>query len=342
MKKLKFLLLSVVMLPVLKILLVPVTIITIGGGCLQSCNDKDTLDPKDTFKATPYVWPKPWGERAWFPTIMNIPEDNPMTVEGVELGRYLFYDTRLSGRLPCEMQMSCATCHIQEHSFTVGVNNPKFPGGLTRGLPDDEFPQGKPTPHFVMPFINLVFNSNGYLWNGMIHSSNTNLGSAAYGVPAEPQYHMRNIESLVWMGIHAQHEMNGTVAMSVDMIRSITKNPNYPQLFKAAFGTEEINYDRMSKAIAQFLRSLVSYNSKYHKWIRKEIPNMTPQEYRGYTLYMSEAADCFHCHGDPVLLTTNLYYNNGLDTIFNDPRDRFGVTKNPIEKLLPAHDRPLH
>jgi len=333
MKKLKVILILAGVLPVLKAILFPVFFVSVGTTfMLSSCCDTCDNPPIDTFAATPYEWPTPAGNKPWFPTLMNIPSDNPMTVEGVELGRYLFYDTRLSGRQPCEMQMSCATCHIQEHSFEVGIDNPRFPDGVTRGLPDDQYPEGKPTPHFNMPFINLVFNMNGYLWNGMIHSSNPNLGNAAYGVPAEPQYHLRNIESLVWMGIHAQHEINGTVDMTVNMIKTITKNPDYPKLFKAAYGTEEINYDRISKAIAQFIRSLISYNSKYHKWIRKEIPNLTPAEYRGYTLFMSEKGDCFHCHGNPVFLTTNLFYNNGLDTLFNDPRDHFGFTKNPMDK----------
>jgi len=288
--------------------------------------------PPEPWEPTPYEWPKPFGDRPWFPTTMNIPADNPMTVEGVELGRYLFYDTRLSGRSDCDMQMSCATCHLQEKGFKVGIDHPKFIGGHPRGLPDTQYPEGKLTPHYNLPLVNLVFNMNGYLWNGMIYNGNPNLGNAAYGVPAEPQYHLRNIESLVWMGIYAQHEMNGTVDSTVAMIKTITKNPSYPDLFKAAFGDEEITYDRISKAIAQFIRSIVSYNCKYHQWVRKEITNLTPQEYRGYTIFMSEKGDCFHCHGDPVLLTTNLFYNNGLDTVFSDPRDRYGVTKNPMDK----------
>jgi len=330
MKKVKLILIIVGILPIIKVIFFPLAFITVSSSffsCCDTCND-----PPDTFTPTHYVWPKPNGERPWFPTVMNIPADNPMTVEGVELGRYLFYDTRLSGRLDCDYQMSCATCHIQAKGFKVGIDHLKFIGGRPRGVPDAQYPEGKPTPHFNLPLVNLVFNSNGYLWNGMICNANTNLGNAAYGVPAEPQYHLRNIESLVWMGIYAQHEMNGTVDSTVAMILSITKNPDYPALFKEAFGDEEITYDRISKAIAQFIRSIVSYNSKYHKWVRKEIPNLTAQEYRGYTIFMSEKGDCFHCHGDPVLLTTNQFYNNGLDTTFTDPRDRYGFTKNPMDK----------
>lgn len=309
---------------------VPVSVFLVSSVSMTSCCDTcdDTIGP---FKPTPWEIPKP-ANRTWWPTEKNIPADNPMTEEGVELGRYLFYDGRLSGRLDCEHQMSCGTCHIQKNSFEVGLDNPRFPGGRTKGVPDDQYPNGKFTPHYMPPMINLVFNTSGYLWNGMIEPNNPNLGLAAYGVPALPQYHLKNIESLVWMGIVAQHEMNGTIDSSVNMIKSIKEFPNYADLFKKAFGTEEITYDRISKAIAQFVRSLVSYNSKYHKWVRKEIPNLTPAEYRGYTTFMSEKGDCFHCHGNPVLLTSNIFYNNALDTSFKDPRDRYGYTKKPMDK----------
>ena len=277
---------------------------------------------------TPYKFPEKVNGRPWFPTDLNIPADNPMTLEGIELGRYLFYDGRLSGRLECDSQMTCATCHKQENSFEVGLDDPRFPGGRTRGLPHPAYPDGKWTPHYMMPMINLVFNKNGYLWNGKVSNDNPAMGAAPYGVPAEPQYHMKNLESLVWMGIAAPHEMNGSPDKTVALIKTI---PIYPPMFKAAFCTEEITYDRISKAIAQFVRSLISYNSKYHKWVRHEIGNLAPDEYRGYQLYMSESADCFHCHGDPVLLTTNLFFNNGLDSIFSDAGDRYGYTKDPMD-----------
>jgi len=328
MKKFKDILIIGSIIPLIKIIILPLSVVSVSLTFLASNCERDTLIPP--FKETPYVIDAPVG-MAWWPTA-NIPADNPMTVEKVTLGRYLFYDGRLSGRLGCDSQMSCGTCHLQKNAFEVGLDNPRFPGGLTKGIPDAQYPNGKPTPHYMLPLINLVFNNSGYLWNGMINKNNPNLGSAAYKVPAVMPYHMKNIEGLVWMGIAAQHEMNTTVEKAVNMIRSINANPNYHELFKKAYGDTAITYDRISKAIACFIRSLVSYNSKYHQWIRKEIPKLDPSEFRGYTIYMSERGDCFHCHGDPVLLTTNLFYNNGLDSLFNDPRDRSGYTKNPLDK----------
>lgn len=276
---------------------------------------KDKISEQTDFKTTPYQIKIP----KFFPTELNIPTDNPMTVEGIRLGRYLFYDGRLSGRLHPDSQMTCATCHVQANAFEVGISNPRFPDGKTFGL------TGIPTPHYNMSLQNLVFNKNGYLWNGFINQENNKLGNTLYGVPALSQYHYKNLESLVWMAIAAQHEINGSVDRTVKAIASI---PIYPPMFKAAFGTDEVNYERISKAIAQFVRTLISSNSKFDKYLRGE-SNLTAEELQGYVLFTTEAgADCFHCHGGGgnPLFTTNLFYNNGKDSIFTDPKDRYSVT----------------
>ncbi len=261
----------------------------------------------------------------FYPTILNIPSDNPMTVEGIKLGRYLFYDGRMSGRTQPDSLMCCATCHVQANGFEVGLNNPKFPNGKTFGL------TGIPTPHYMLPMINLVFNNNGYLWNGIVNKNNTQLGSVENNVPALPEFHFKNIESIVWMAITAPNEINGKVDMTVNTIASIAM---YPPMFKAAFGTEEVTYDRISKAIAQFVRTLISSNSKFDKYLRGET-NLTSSELQGYVLFSTEnGGDCFHCHGGSgnPMFTTNLFYNNGRDSVFLDPNDRYSVTNNNSDK----------
>jgi cytochrome c peroxidase len=170
----------------------------------------------------------------------------------------------------------------------------------------------------MMPLCNLVFNHSGYFWNGMIYNEN-------------PDVQFRNLEDIVRMGIIAPHEMNSTLERSTKAIASISI---YPPMFKAAFGTEEITAERIQKAIAQFIRVLVSSNSRFDKYIRGEL-QLTSEERQGYVLFITEeGADCFHCHGTSgnLLMTTNLYYNNALDTVFTDTRDRFAVTNNPADR----------
>lgn len=270
-----------------------------------ACSRNDEAEP---YEPTPYIINIPYG----FPTNLNIPEDNPMTVEGVELGRYLFYDGRMSGRTHPDSLMSCATCHMQANSFECGVDHPVFTGGFTFGL------SGAPTHHVMLPLINLVWNTTGLLWNGKISKDN-------------PDSHYQKLEDLVWMGVVAKHEMSGDTNRTKALIKSI---PGYPEMFRKAFGTDEVTMDRISKAVAQFVRTLISSDCKFDKYMRGEY-QLTPEELRGFVLFTTEeGADCFHCHGGfgNPLFTTNLFYNNGKDVEFTDPNDRFSITGKPSDK----------
>lgn len=238
-----------------------------------------------------------------------------MTVEGVELGRYLFYDGRLSGHSDPAKHMSCATCHIQENSFECGVDHPKYTGGFPFGV------DGKPTPHVMLPLVNLVWNNSGYLWNGFVSNDN-------------PDPYYRNIEDLAWMGVVAEHEMNSDTNAAKAAIQNI---PEYRELFRKAFGSETVTMKNIGRAIAQFIRTLISANAKFDKYMRGEV-QLTPSEMNGFVLFTTEeGADCFHCHGSygNPLFTTNLFYNNGKDSLFTgeheDPRDRYHVTGDPSD-----------
>ncbi|MEI8202797.1 MAG: cytochrome c peroxidase [Bacteroidota bacterium] len=268
---------------------------------LLSCSNKKNEVPITTH-ATPYTLTIP----QFFPTQLNIPADNPLTIEGIKLGRYLFYDGRLSGRTESDSMMCCATCHQQSKSFECGVNN--FNNGHPYGL------TGIPTQHTMLPLINLVWNNSGYTWNGAIYNNN-------------PIPNNRTLEDVVLIVIQLPSEIDGTAAKTVQTIASI---PIYPPMFEAAFGTSEVTIDRICKAIAQFIRTLISSNSKFDKYMRGEA-QLSSSELSGLVLFTTEqGADCFHCHGGGgnVLFTTNLFYNNAKDSVFTDLSDRYHVTFN--------------
>jgi len=271
---------------------------------MPSCSHDANVE----YNPTPYQISVP----QYFPTRMNIPADNPMTVEGVALGRYLFYDGRLSGNTEPDQQMSCGTCHLQSRSFECGIDHPKYIGGKTYGI------TGIVTPHYMLPLINLVWNESGYLWGGSIWKDN-------------PDASRRNIEDLVWMGVIAPHEMAGDTNKTKALIQSIQ---GYPELFEKAFGSRTVTMRNISKAIAQFIRTFISADSKFDRYMRGE-QQLTTSELNGYVQFMTEeGADCFHCHGGSgnPLFTTNLFYNNGKDTLFNDSRDRYSVTGDPTDR----------
>ena len=263
----------------------------------------------ETEKAqTPYQFDLP----SYFPSNLNVSDDNPVTVEGVRLGRHLFYDGRLSGRTDADSMMCCATCHRQENSFDAGIDNPLFPGGFTCGL------TGIRTNHVTMPLVNLVFNHNGYTWNGSLGRQN----------PAE---NMRCLEDMLWIVITAEDELCGDTNAVRTLFQSL---PEYSEMFEDAFGTSEVTVDRMGRAIAQFVNSIVSCDSKFDRYLKGE-EELAEEELLGYELFMTEeGGDCFHCHGGAgnPLFTTNKYYNNGKDSVFTDENDRFKVTLREYDK----------
>ncbi|MDD3638032.1 MAG: cytochrome c peroxidase [Bacteroidales bacterium] len=276
---------------------------------LVACSDKtEIIDPPPAYTPTPYELEIPYA----FPTKLNIPEDNPLTVEGVELGRYLFYDGRLSGRTHPDSLMSCSSCHIQENNFEPGVDHLVFEGGFVHGL------SGQQTHHVVLPLVNLVWNSSGYGWNGSFYNNNENPNQ-------------RQIEDIVTLSVIAPDEMHGDTNRVKALFQSLD---GYPELFYKAFGSDQITFKNMARAIAQFVRTLVSADAKIDRYLRGE-EQLTQSELNGFILFTTEeGADCFHCHGGfgNPLFTTHLFYNNGKDTIFNDPLDRFAVTGDPMHK----------
>jgi len=274
---------------------------------IWSCSETD----HPVYQPTPYQITIPFG----FPTLLNIPDDNPLTAEGIELGRILFYDGRLSGRTQPDSLMSCFTCHIQSKGFECGVDHPRFTNGHPFGL------TGIYTHHSMLPLINLVFNQQGYFWNGMVEAGN-------------PDARFRKLEDIVRMTITAPDEINGDTSKTVILLNGI---PGYPPLFEKAFGDRTITMNRISKAIAQFVRTLISANSRFDQYLRGEL-QLTDEELRGYVLFTTEeGGDCFHCHGGDgnPLFTTNLFYNNGKDTVFNgtsgNAHDRFLITGDPMD-----------
>lgn len=259
----------------------------------SSCSKSTEPDIIPAIRPTPYEIEIPPG----FPTILNIPDNNPLTVEGIELGRMLFYDTRLSGRADEGKYMSCSSCHIQENGFEIGLPRP-HPIGLN----------GVSTHHSMLPLINLIWNQGTYGWNGSVSS----IEEDVIGVITDPAEFGSSYEAV-------------EVA-----IRSI---PGYPELFQKAFGTKDISVERIAKAIAQFVRTLISANSKFDRYLRGEI-QLSAAELHGYVLFTTEeGADCFHCHGAAgnPLFTTNKFYNNGKDSIFTDPADRYAITGDNMD-----------
>lgn len=247
---------------------------------LASCNKETTPEPpSETYNPTPYELAIPQG----FPD-MVIPDYNPMTVEGVKLGRKLFYDPILSG----DNTQSCASCHAQEFAFTD--NGKIFSEGI----------DGLEGNRNSMPVINIGWIPELF-WDGR-----------AVGVEEQALEPVPNPIEMHQEWTEAMNKLNA--------------DANYPDLFNNAFGTKNIDSTLVTKAIAQFERTLISGNSKWDRYLRGEA-NLTLAESRGFEIFFTEKGDCFHCHST-ILFADNLFHNNGLDSVFTD-KGLFDVTGNP-------------
>ncbi len=118
----------------------------------------------DSYQPTPYELPQP----LFFPSTNNIPDDNPMTEEGVALGEMLFFGTNLSP-LTSHLSSCCASCHHKEHSFEMG------PEGTLENLG---------TTHTMLPLINLAWNTTGLGWESQV-ATLEDMVYAAYTDPLE-------------------------------------------------------------------------------------------------------------------------------------------------------------
>ncbi len=222
----------------------------------------------------------------------NSPAENPLTNAGAALGRVLFYDTQLSRN----NTVSCAACHHQR----AGFSDPRqFSVGHEGGLTDRN----------AMALANVRY---------------TNLKGARPGFFWDER--APTLEAQVLMPIQDKIEMG----MDLNELEAkLQKLPYYPPLFAAAFGSPDITSDRIAKAVAQFLRSMVALNSKFDRAAANANGNysapfadFTEQENLGKSLFIdgpSGVAEfgCATCHLPPTFGMPKAF-NNGLDLNYKD------------------------
>jgi cytochrome c peroxidase len=248
--------------------------------------------------------PYPFTMSRFFPR-PALPLDNPLTEQGVELGRFLFQEERLS----INGSQSCASCHDLN---AAGAD----PGRVvSRGA------EGRTGTRNAMSLFNLAWKDS-FFWDGQA----------------------KTLREQVLMPIQNRSEMHETLASVVAKLRgdkgsndAVGPHISYPWLFKEAFGSLEINADRVARALEQFLLVQVSHHARFDRVLNGEL-TFTEQEQRGFELFHTEydprrglyGADCFHCHGGPIFQNVS-FANNGLDAESKD-LGRFQVTGREGDK----------
>ncbi|WP_422361847.1 cytochrome-c peroxidase [Reichenbachiella sp.] len=266
-------------------------IILIGFHVLCSCDDDTEFKGPTPYS---YVPPTHFGDK------YEIPEDNPFTEEGIELGRHLFYEKQLSRN----GQVSCGSCHQQSKAFTDGV---KFSMGVDRKL----------TSRSSMSLVNLLWQSK-FFWDGRASSLEE--------------------QSLEPIQDHIEMDLSLTEA-----VERLSNSDSYRQQFQQAFETEEITSDLIAKALSQFMRTLVSSNSRYDQYLLGE-EVFTDQEKLGMDLFFTHpeptiglrGGNCGDCHLS--ILTSGDrngyrgFHNNGIDAKENLENGLVNITGEATDK----------
>jgi cytochrome c peroxidase len=271
------------------LLLLFTAVIVIFEGC-----KKDDPDPIEipTEENSPYVL-----EHGILPP-PPIPSDNPLTVEGVKLGRMLFYEPMLSG----DNSMSCASCHKQTTAFS---DTNTFSIGI----------EGLPGGRQAMPVVNMAWNTNEFFWDGRAHllrdqslkpiqdalEMNETLPNVIAKLQGSPMYVEQFRKAFGSDGID-------TIRMSMAMEQFMNSIVSYKS-----------KYDNYLAGIATLTEQEERGRFLFFTEYNPAFPDAT-------------GADCQHCHGG-ANFENDQYMNNGLedDADFTD-LGRENVTNNPADR----------
>ena len=220
----------------------------------------------------------------------ELPADNPLTEQGVKLGRMLFYETRLSG----DNSMACASCHKQENAFT---DTNRFSTGI----------DGLDGHRQAMSAVNMLWNTNGYFWDGRA----------------------QKLRDQSVIPIQDVLEMNETMENVVEKLEQDTLYTHqfFRAFGSEDISSYRIGLalEQFMNSIVSYRSKYDLFLDGEATFTEEEELGMELffEEYNPYFPETS-GADCGHCHGGKNF-SSQEYMNNGLDSIYNDD-GRYDVT----------------
>lgn len=246
-----------------------------------------------------------FGLPSWTPAPLE-PEGNPTTPAKVELGRRLFYDTRLSR----DGAMSCASCHRQELAFTDGRATS---AGVT----------GQHTARNSMSLANAGYQPVLTWANPLMHS----------------------LEQQALVPLIGQEPVElGLAGMDEEVRARLQSERIYRRLFREAFpeARGEISLATITRALGAFQRTIISVRSPYDRYrYEGDVNAVSDAVIRGEALFFSERLECHHCHNglhfsDTVLHERNrigerAFHNTGLYNI--DGRGAYPANNTGIAEI---------
>ncbi len=211
--------------------------------------------------------------------VPEVPADNPMSELKVELGRRLFYDTRLS----INGTVSCASCHIQALAFTDA--RPRSVGAT-----------GQLHPRSSMSLVNVAYASRLTWANNLLDKLEDQALTPLLG------------DNPIEMG------MAGRDAAIVELLRT---DPVYARDLPRAFPNDADPYSILNlvRSTSAFVRSIVSFESRYDDFLKGDVDALTAAEQRGMDLFFSERLECFHCHGGFNFTDSTTHANTTVERV---------------------------
>ena len=226
-----------------------------------------------------------------------------MSEAKVELGRHLFYDTRLSGN----GEQACASCHRLEHAFSEP--RPQAMGST-----------GEPNRRNALALVNVVYNST-LMW-------------------AHPG--LRDIERQLLIPMFGEQPVElGITGHENEVLERFRGDGLYQDLFAAAFPREDqVEFTHIVDALACFVRSLVSFESPFDRYAYGgDDSAMSEAAIRGLGFFFSERFECHHCHGGFNFTQST---NHESSAMLDNPFHNTGLYNIGGENAYPAQDQGLY
>ncbi|MEZ4375106.1 MAG: di-heme enzyme [Polyangiaceae bacterium] len=235
-----------------------------------------------------------------------IPESNPLTAEKIELGRFLFYDKRLSGN----QTQSCSSCHHQELAFADGLRVPQGSTGQT-------LHRNSPGLANVGYHSTLTWSNNGLL----------------------------SLEDQIPVPIRADNPVElGVSDSNVDeVLARFDTDARYQELFAAAFPRSEsgATVNKIVMALASFVRTIISGDSAFDRYKQGDESALDESQRRGLSLFNGERLECFHCHHG-VLLSVSYHDANTTPGTIQYPFFNNGLYNVGGDGSYPSYDQGLY
>lgn len=210
---------------------------------------------------------------------VRAPIDNPTTDARVALGRMLFWDPILSG----DENVACATCHDPEHAFA---------DGRAQALGADMGGQRAALLRNTPTVLDTAFN-------GLTRAD------AVLSPETAPMFwdgRARSLEAQAEGPILAAAEMRGTgfgeAEIFPELVRRLARIDGYRQLFQAAYGSDDVDRQRITRALAAYERSLVTGPGSFDRFLAGDDSALDLPARRGLVTFLS--AGCVSCHRGPM------------------------------------------